>query len=222
MGIVHALADKILKSSLVSPLAQHPYRVIPLLHQVAGVLPSSKIEGAGVLPLGQIPGPFADLGVMQEHPREHQAVDIPVHRGSRELIHQVGELLHLHGVAVGDEHHAVAVVVIDQARLAGPVPSLAPGARSRGRRCEQPGGSGPNLEKLSSCGHGTDTFPCTFLLDAGGAGVQTLLMDLQTGYQNRRRLERHGIVGSPRRTAPSESSGIRPMEGLNDLSGCRA
>ena len=159
MGIVHALADKILKPSLVGPLAQHPHGVVPLLHQVAGVLRPSKIIGAGVGPLGQVPGPFADLGVVQKHPRKHQAVDVPVYRGSRELIHQVGELLHLHGVAVGDEHHAVAVVVVDQARLAGPAPSLAPGARRRGGRREHPGGSGPNLEKLSSCGHGTDTLP---------------------------------------------------------------
>ena len=163
MGVVHSLADKVLKPLLVSPLPQHPHRVVPLLHQVAGVLPSPKIEGAGVLPLGQVPGPFTHLGVVQEDPREHQAVDVAVHRGPRELIHQVGELLHLHGVAVGDEHHAVAVVVVDQPGLAVLAPSLAPGGRARLGRCQHPGGSGADLEKLSSCGHGTD------LVDQGWA-----------------------------------------------------
>ena len=181
MGVVHALADKILQPSLVSPLAQHPYRVVPLLHQVAGILPSPKIEGAGVLPLGQVPGPFSHLGVVQEDPGEHQAVDVPVDRGSRELIHQVGELLHLHGVAVGDEHHAVAVVVVDQPGLAGLAPSLAPDAARAGRRCQQPGGSGAHLEKLSSCGHERDTFPCAVASAPAGAGALPVLIESKTG-----------------------------------------
>ena len=181
MGVVHALADKILKPLLVSALAQHPYRVVPLLHQVAGVFPPSKIEGAGIGPLGQVPGSFAHLGVVQEDPRQHQAVDVPVHRGPRELIHQVGEFLHLHGVAVGDEDHAVAVVVIDQARLAGLAPSLAPEARVRRRRCQQSGGSGADFEKLSSCSHGTGTFLSGVFFDAGGAGVQPVWINLGTG-----------------------------------------
>ena len=216
VGVVHALADEILEPPLVSALAQHPHRVVPLLHQVAGVFPSSKIEGAGVLPLGQVPGPFSHLGVVQEDPREHQAVDVPVYRGSRKLIHQVGEFLHLHGIAVGDEHHAVAVVVVDQTGFAVPASRLAPGTRGWLRRCQHPGSSGAGLEKLSSCGHGRDTFPCRFLVDAGGAGVQTPLMDLETGYQNCCSLERQGIVGPRRRTASSGSSELKPMERLND------